>query len=119
MLTLKGEMEQERIKLFEILLWNYAHNFKESWTKFFQNVEQKKKFVTMLEKRNSFKILPDNYFILKKIPANGRKQALYWEKAFEFAGIPNDKIVILVGIVVLISTHWSFHEKRKSSPNLF
>ena len=44
----------------------------------------------MLEKRKSFKILPDNYFILKKIPVNGRKQALYWEKAFEFAGIPND-----------------------------
>ena len=34
--------------------------------------------------------LPDNYFLLKKIPANGRKQASYWEKAFELAGIPND-----------------------------
>ena len=34
--------------------------------------------------------LPNNYFLLKKIPANGRKQASYWEKAFEIAGIPND-----------------------------
>ena len=34
--------------------------------------------------------LPNNYFLLKKIPANGRKQASYWGKAFEFAGIPND-----------------------------
>ena len=33
--------------------------------------------------------LPDNYFLLKKIPANGRKQASYWEKAIELAGIPN------------------------------
>ena len=35
--------------------------------------------------------LPDNYFLLKKIPANGCKKASYWEKAFELAGIPNDK----------------------------
>ena len=34
--------------------------------------------------------LPDNYFLLKKIPTNGRKQASYWEKAFELAAIPND-----------------------------
>ena len=34
--------------------------------------------------------LPDNHFHLKKIPANGRKQASYWEKAFELAGIRND-----------------------------
>ena len=27
---------------------------------------------------------------LKNVPANGRKQASYWEKAFELAGIPND-----------------------------
>ena len=35
--------------------------------------------------------LSNNYFLLKKIPANGCKQGSYWEKAFELGGIPNDK----------------------------
>ena len=34
--------------------------------------------------------LPNNNFLLKKIPANACKQAQYWEKVFELAGIPND-----------------------------
>ena len=34
--------------------------------------------------------LSDNYFLLKKIPPSGRKQAWYLEKAFELARIPND-----------------------------
>ena len=34
--------------------------------------------------------LPNNNFLLKKIPANAYKQAHYWEKVFELAGIPND-----------------------------
>ena len=34
--------------------------------------------------------LPNNSFLLKKIPSNACKQAQYWEKVFELAGIPND-----------------------------
>ena len=34
--------------------------------------------------------LPNNSFPLKKIPSNACKQAQYWEKVFELAGIPND-----------------------------
>ena len=59
MLALKREMKQERLQIFKILLWNFAYHFKESWTKFFQNVQQKKKFVIMLEmSRESFKQIP-------------------------------------------------------------
>ena len=84
-------MKQGHLKLFQILLWNYAHHFKESWTNFSQNVQQKKKFVKILKmSRAIFKWIAslDNYFLLK-ISANGCKQASYLAKAFELAGILN------------------------------
>ena len=42
-------MKLERSQVFQILLWSYAQHFKKSWTVFFQNVQQKKELVTMLE----------------------------------------------------------------------
>ena len=60
-------MKQEHLQLFEILLWNHEHHFKDSWTKFCQNVQYKKKFVAVLEitlREFQMETLPNNYFQL-------------------------------------------------------
>ena len=84
-------MKKESLQLFQILLWNYAHHFKESWTKFFENVQQKKKFVTMLEMSGeSFKWIPYLTTIFKKHSISWPQASFILGESIWVSWIPND-----------------------------
>ena len=71
--------------------------------------------------------LPNNSFPLKKIPSNACKQAQYWEKVFELAGIPNDnngddhyaKSVSVFGVILVrIFLHLELIRRDSKYPSI-